>query len=174
MSDSHGAYKAYVVKLTNTNYNQWKASFKNLLFRNKTGIQPDTLTRRATLDPEFFELHEDFEQEYARLVADDEAPDDPFSSDSFTMGCFNFAKEHGVGFKEWVYPVYSEIFDSLPTAMKEQVEADKLGDLVELLQNIDLALRRTELFSTSELKKMFFGLTMEKLRWRPKRHEIPG
>ena len=70
--------------------------------------------------------------------------------------------EYGAEFKKWVYPIYAEIFASLTPEMQEQVEADKYGNLVELFENIDLALRRTEVFSTSELKKKFFGLTMEK------------
>ena len=132
------------------------------MFLRKAGTNPATLTRRDTLDAAFFEDHEDFSQEYARLVADETVPDDPLSTDGFMDACFTFAMERGVGFMDWVYPVYAGIFASLSPEMQEQVEADKYGNLIELFENIDLALRRTEIFSTSELKKIFFGLTMEK------------
>ena len=158
MSNSLGAYKAFVIKLNKHNYNQWKTYIKNLMFLKKAGTQPATLTRRATLDTAFFEDHEDFHQEYARLVADETVPDDPLSTDGFMNACFTFAMERGVGFIEWVYPVYAEVFASLTPEMQEQVEADKYGNLIELFENIDLALRRTEIFSTSELKKIFFRL----------------
>ena len=68
MSNSQGAYKARIVKLDNTNYDPWKTSIKNVMFMRQTGVQPATLDRTVTLDPEYFKKHPDFVMEYIRLV----------------------------------------------------------------------------------------------------------
>ena len=65
------------------------------------------------------------------------------------------------GLHGWARTIYAEIFKSLTQNVQQQVKPERHGDLTALMADIRLANRRYEVYNPSDLKKVFFGLTMK-------------
>ena len=136
-----------------SDYQKWKQATELQLFRYKVVPSSiDTLTSTRTLDSAWF-------KKYDRAAFNNAA--DGLKDDDYAATCFVSALATGDGFHDWLFTMYADIVDSLCDEIKYKVGGVADGDLVSLFENIKLAIRHYEIFNPTELKKHFYGLTME-------------
>ena len=115
----------------------------------------------ATINGKYFEMHENFKEEFKAIADDAEDYKNPLDNDDFCAKCLEHAMSTPNGLHGWARTIYAEIFKSLTQNVQQQVKPQRHGDLTALMADIRLANRRYEVYNPSDLKKIFFGLTMK-------------
>ena len=154
MSNSQKQVKAEKIPtLTDAaDFPRWRRAVETQLFRN--AVVPsniDLLTSTRTLDPDWFKKND--KTNYSAAGGFDDL--------DYAARSFVSALGTGKGFYAWLFKVYADIFDSLSEEIKDKVSGVEDGDVVALYENIKLAIRHYEIYNPTELKKYFYGMTME-------------
>jgi len=129
----------------------WKNSVNLLLFESETQVTCLSLGNSKK-----------FKKEWEGLEGEDEGdPENPLEDDDFLSTCYEHACYTGLGFDKWVYRVYPKIIGSLSDEIKEQVAGVQHGDLVDLMIQVDIAIKHFEIFDPTDLELEYSKMTME-------------
>ena len=109
------------------------------------------MSKKNLLDVNYFADQEDFKYELVRLHNNDD-PHHPFDDEEFVKRRYAHACKTSEGYKEWVYPIYLLLHDSLAGDIKEKVAGAQTGDLLDLVASINIAIRHFEMFDPTTLE----------------------
>ena len=131
------------------------------MFNEFHNVNMDLLSTSDTLDPAWFKADSVFKEAYKEAAKDDDNKAcDAFDDDDFAHECWEYALSTGKGFHKWLYKTFSYIRAALSPKIQKQTAGVRRGDLIALLQAIQLSVHHFEIYNPNELEAAYLMCTM--------------